>query len=261
MVQGATHIRQDKICQDALLLCENGNASDGQVFSIACVADGHGSDRCPFSDQGAKAAVLVATDILKDLLMNPDPKEMLAAQKDIRLPRQIEARWKETVHKMYLEQEVETPDDMPPFSYELYGSTLLALAAASGFIFALQIGDGDIVAIEPDGLARWLLPPCDHAGNETESLCMDECWKYIRTQLIPIDGESPVPLMFLLSTDGYANSFVESAGFLKVGADIYRMWREHGRDYVQENLPAWLSQTTTDGSGDDIAVAILAKEG
>jgi hypothetical protein len=147
----------------------------------------------------------------------------------------------------------------------LYGSTLLALVAAPDFVFAVQIGDGDIVAINPDGLARWLLPPGDASlpgGNETESLCMDDSWKYIRTQLIPIDGTNPdnEPLMLMLSTDGYANSFVNSAGFLKAGSDIYRLWRENGRDYINQNLPGWLNQTSADGSGDDIAVAIIVRE-
>jgi len=258
-VQGATHIRQDKICQDALFI----HPVQGKDFALACVADGHGSDRCPYSDEGAAAAVKIAADILAELLESDDPKNMLAAQKDIRLPRLIEAIWKETVQTAYERKaEAQPPEEngeIPPFSYELYGTTLLALVAAPGFVFALQIGDGDIVAIDPDGSARYVLPPCDHPGNETESLCMEDSWKYVRTQLIPIDSTQPAPHMLLLSTDGYANSFVDSAGFLKAGADIYRLWRENGRAYIEENLPGWLSQTSADGSGDDISVAIIAQ--
>jgi hypothetical protein len=254
VVQGAAHIRQNKICQDALYVHR---AEEGR-FSLACVADGHGSERCPYSDAGAAAAVKITAEILAELLESTNPYATLTAHKDIRLPRQIEARWKETVKAIF---NALNRDDIPPFSYELYGTTLLALVAAPAFIFALQIGDGDVVAIDPDGSARWLLPPCDHPGNETESLCMEDSWKYIRTQLIPINHAKPDadPLMFLLSTDGYANSFVNGEGFLKAGSDIHRLWRENGREYIEENLPHWLAQTSESGSGDDIAVAVLAR--
>lgn len=269
VVQGATHIRQNKICQDALYL----HPAEGKSFALACIADGHGSERCPYSDEGSAEAVKIAAEILAELLEGMDPKNTLTAHKDIRLPRLIEKEWKKTVQNAYkrkvddfkssdFEASIQPSADFPPFSYELYGTTLLALAATTDFIFALQLGDGDIVAINPDGSACWLLPPSDHPGNETESLCMEDSWKYIRTQLIPIDNTQPEtdPLMFLLSTDGYANSFINSEGFLKAGADIYRLWRENGREYVEENLPAWLSQTSADGSGDDISVAIIIRE-
>jgi hypothetical protein len=251
IVQGATHIRQDKPCQDALFLQQ---PEGERRYALACVADGHGSDRCPYSDEGAKAAVGAASAVLFELMENEDPYAVFSAHKDIRLPRQIEAKWKEAVREIHA--------DALPFSYELYGTTLLALVAAPGFLFAMQIGDGDIVAIDPDGSARWLLPPDDHQplGNETESLCMDSSWKYIRTQLIPTGENATDPLMILLSTDGYANSFVDNAGFLKAGADIHRLWRENGREYIEENLPDWLALTSRDGSGDDIAIAVLAWE-
>ncbi|MCL2603053.1 MAG: protein phosphatase 2C domain-containing protein [Defluviitaleaceae bacterium] len=292
VVQGATHIRQNKICQDALYV----HKGEDKPFAFVCVADGHGSERCPFSDEGAAAAVRVTAEILSEILESGDPKGTLTAQKDIRLPKLLEKEWKNAVKKIHEGKvndgihsekaqpggiqpdevhpdgansddadDSDTPDPappLPPFSYELYGSTLLALAATLDFVFALQLGDGDAVAIDPDGSARWLLPPSEHAGNETESLCMDDSWKYIRTQLIPLDGSAPdnEPTMLLISTDGYANSFVTGAGFLKAGADIYRLWRENGCGYIEENLSGWLTHTSANGSGDDIAAAIIAKD-
>ena len=228
---------------------------DNSQYALACVADGHGSERCPFSDEGAKAAVNIAAALLVELMAGEDAKNTLAAQKEIRLPRQIEKKWKEAVQTAY--EKREDAEAIPPFSYELYGTTLLALVAAPDFIFAMQIGDGDMVAIHPDGTARPLLPTPDNPGNETESLCMEESWQYIRTQLIPVDNTESDPTLFLLSTDGYANSFTTGEGFLKAGADIYRLWREEGTDYIQKNLPSWLAQTSADGSGDDIAVALI----
>lgn len=261
IVQGATHIKQDKPCQDALYIHGALEAAPAPPYALACVADGHGSERCLFSDEGAKTACAIAADILAVLLESADPAEMLAAQKDIRLPKLLENRWKEAVTALHAQKTHNLADseEIAPFSYELYGTTLLALAATESFIFAMQIGDGDIVAIDTGGNSRWLIPPCDHPGNETESLCLENAWQYVRTQLIPLNGENPLSAtpMYLLSTDGYANSFTTSEGFLKVGTDIFTLWREKGRAYIEENLPHWLAQTSADGSGDDIALAIV----
>jgi hypothetical protein len=77
---------------------------------------------------------------------------------------------------------------------------------------------------------------------------------------LPDAGGHSTPLMFLLSTDGYANSFSESAGFIKAGADIYNLWRDNGADYVEEHLEDWLKHSSNLGSGDDITMALLYSE-
>jgi hypothetical protein len=61
----------------------------------------------------------------------------------------------------------------------------------------------------------------------------------------------------LLSTDGYANSFASPDAFLKVGRDYLDMLRTEGAEEVAKNLPAWLEETSQNGSGDDITVGII----
>ena len=59
-------------------------------------------------------------------------------------------------------------------------------------------------------------------------------------------------ILVLLATDGYANSFREDRGFLKVGTDLLGMLRSDGLDHVKANLGDWLRETSEGGSGDDI---------
>ena len=67
--------------------------------------------------------------------------------------------------------------------------------------------------------------------------------------------------MFLLSTDGYSNSFYNNEGFKKAGADFYKLWHDEGKDYVENNIGGWLSESSAQGSGDDITLALLVEEG
>jgi len=236
VADGAIHIRQEKPCQDALFFsCEKN-------FSIACVADGHGSNSCPYSADGALTAVKIAAEILAQTLD-------IAALKDIRLPRLIESKWKEAVEKIHAEKEREEN-----FAHILYGTTLLAAAATEKFIFVLQIGDGNILTVD-ENAAHPILPAEENVGEETESLCLENAWTFIRTQIIPLDAQKPA--MILLSTDGYAKSFADSAGFLKAGTDFFKLWQENGLDFIEKNLHDWLRNTSDKGSGDDIAMVLL----
>jgi len=247
VVPGAIHLRQDVPCQDALYI------SASEKYAIACVADGHGSASCPHSGDGSKAAVKAAGDLLESLMEQGLDAATLSSQKDIWLPKQIESKWQEAVQSIHSENGREEAE---PFPYMLYGTTLLALAATESFIFALQIGDGDILMIDETGEARTLLPTEEKIGEETESLCQSDAWQYIRTQIIPWNSENGAP-MFLLSTDGYANGFADSSGFRKAGTDFLRLWREEGQEYINDNLENWLRISSDKGSGDDIALALV----
>jgi hypothetical protein len=261
-VRGATHIAQDKPCQDALRLYE---APDGS-YAVACVADGHGSSHCPYSDEGALAAVDCAFELLSSVLDSTDDvdamRQTFNAQDGLRIPKLMEYLWKQRVAIIHQEKGREQTEDA--FPYQLYGTTLLAVAVTDAFIFAIQIGDGDILLAQPDNEVTRLFAVQEQQGSETFSLCMEQSWQYIQTRVMPMPGQNgsgaSLPMMLLLSTDGYANSFTEQAGFLKAGADIFTLWRGQGLEYIKENIDDWLTRSSEIGSGDDITLAVLTVE-
>ena len=65
------------------------------------------------------------------------------------------------------------------------------------------------------------------------------------------------PLMFLVSTDGYSNSFTDKSGFLKAGEDFFKLCNEKGLGYIENSLEDWLNVSSDKGSGDDISLALV----
>ena len=94
-------------------------------------------------------------------------------------------------------------------------------------------------------------------GVETTSLCTPGASGEMRVRLEPLDGSPPA--LLLLATDGYANSFRDDAGFLRVGADLLDMIRTEGIEKVEDSLDAWLTEASELGSGDDITLALLCR--
>jgi len=69
----------------------------------------------------------------------------------------------------------------------------------------------------------------------------------------------PPPALILLTTDGYANSFSDAAGFHKVGSDLLEMMRSDGFDAINRSIKGWLEEATTAGSGDDCTLAFIVR--
>ena len=72
-----------------------------------------------------------------------------------------------------------------------------------------------------------------------------------------MSGEPPA--LILVSTDGYANSFRNEAGFFKVGSDLLDMIREDGLDSISDNLETWLIEASQAGSGDDVTLGLICR--
>ena len=245
---GASHLRAETECQDAIYVHK-----DESGYVIAAVADGHGSKACPYSAEGAELAVRVGVGLLCSIQDSKEAQFTLAANKDDRIPKQLEIMWKEAVRVHHAEMGREVlVDDLAFFT--LYGTTLNMVAATRDYVFFIKIGDGDVLMINEDG-AKQVLEAEEKIGEDTESLCLDEAWKFVRTQIIQVKNDRP--LMFLVSTDGYSNSFADKSGFLKAGEDIYRLCMDKGLGYVEESLGNWLRASSDKGSGDDISLALV----
>ena len=76
------------------------------------------------------------------------------------------------------------------------------------------------------------------------------------------ETEGEEPYMYILSTDGFANSYTSDKEYQKTCKEYLHMIQEHGAKAVQANLKNWLTETSGLGCGDDIAVVMVyfAKE-
>jgi serine/threonine protein phosphatase PrpC len=259
-VQGASHKRTGKECQDS---CKS--FSVGRV-SILSVADGHGSDSCPYSKTGSKIAVNVFCDIMRDYCTHyaDDTDSLLTffnREGDTKVAQAIDKEWKRRVRKAHTDNKREwTVDDKGERNdaavYSQYGSTLLGLLIMPSFLFAFQLGDGDMAYISDAGVEPLIVTE-KILGTETHSLSKPDAWKKAITITKRTVFDNPESAhAFMLTTDGYANSYASQEEYYKSVEGYFNLIKEHGAVAVLGNLRQWLSETSEMGCGDDITALI-----
>jgi serine/threonine protein phosphatase PrpC len=251
-VRGDTHRRANLPNQDAIHWQQ---AGDGGLPLVLALSDGHGSAKSSSSQEGARLAVTTAVELLPEILSCMwSGRDPLGAQRDVaqELTRVLVSRWREKVDADYQARPSKTGDVN---RYVAYGATLLCSVLTEDLVLHLQIGDGDILEVMEEDVRRPLPVDPRLIANETTSLCMDDSWREF--QVVCEDISESAPSLILLASDGYANSFREDDGFLRVGRDILDIARHDGIDEVQSSLEGWLDETTREGSGDDITVGLI----
>ncbi|HEX7174025.1 MAG TPA: PP2C family serine/threonine-protein phosphatase [Pyrinomonadaceae bacterium] len=271
-VPGASHLRAGIPNQDAIFQVRE---SGRELPLVVSVSDGHGSDKCFRSDRGSRFAVRRAAQLVGEFLdERRGPLDLSGMEGELkeRVPAEFVRRWREAVEadlktRPFTAEELDTlekkddararrlVEDNPLIAY---GATSLTVAVEESFILYLQLGDGEIITVSESGEVTKALPGDSRLfANETTSLCTPDAEKNFRSRLQPLTNERPA--LILLSTDGYANSFSDEAGFLKVGADLLEMMRADGLDSVNASLKGWLEEATRTGSGDDTTVSVVCR--
>lgn len=255
-VQGASHKRTGMVCQDSYKKIE---CDDGTI--LLAVADGHGSKSCPYSKAGSGIAVDVFCKVMKEFHENyADSVEKLLTylnrEGDIQVAQAVDSEWKQRVLKEHLNNKrAEDAEKNEQDIFKQYGSTLVGLMVTPVFLFAFQLGDGDISYVDANGFDQ-VLQAEKILGTETHSLSSADSWKKAITAVRRRDSTSGLPFAFLLSTDGFANSYKNEDEFKKTCLDYFVMLKEHGADAVKANLKKWLNETSEKGCGDDITLLI-----
>ena len=274
-IRGYTHIQRNLECQDRKLSRE---LEDGSL--VLSVADGHGSRSCPYSGTGAELAVNTFCKLIDELHSDfqnagdlvdfqnaEDLSGFLNHQGSLKFAQTVERAWKEAVQTIHREKGLPMPmtqtgeEDLNAL-YRLYGTTLLGLLIAPTFVFAFQIGDGDITYVD-DGGVQPVVVADKLLGVESHSLCSREAWKKAVSAVHFQPWEQHLPCAFLLSTDGLSNSYADDEAFGQTCAQYFEALKTYGPDAVEENLPEWLSETSRLGCGDDttLLMAYLAPDG
>jgi hypothetical protein len=246
--------------QDAIGWVENADCA-GSV--LLAVADGHGSAKCFRSHYGSRFAIDAARSLL-GAGERPDPE---------RLPADLVLRWRQSVGR-HLDEDPISARSLLQLERKLgkdarrsvesdpvlaYGSTLVAALVSESSLFYTQLGDGDILTVSTEGDVSRPLPREDRIGDETASLATLDAAREVQIQISRTP--EPMPALILLATDGYAKSFREDDGFLAVGPDLLRIIHTEGIAPITENLELWLKEASELGSGDDITVGVLWRNG
>lgn len=279
-VQGASHKRSGLECQDKY---KSSKLPDGTI--ILTVADGHGSSSCPYSKDGADLASSVFRDVMQELYKTQafnrgELITYLNREGSTKIAQAIDEAWKKQVRKMHQQKERGLPPELTGDTYpegkekssfalddstksinhqlwapiyQQYGTTLLGIMIAEDFQFAMQIGDGDICYVDKTGFQR-VIEGDKILGVETHSLSKINAWEKAISVLQRQDLSSCLPVVYLLSTDGFCNSHSNEAEFEKTCIAYYKALNQYGVAAVLQNLGDWLKETSNLGCGDDITV-------
>lgn len=259
-IRGATHKKNGKPCQDYL---KSWDVSER--LQILSVADGHGSDQSPKSDQGSQIAAEAFCNTMRQYLLNfrENPAELvtfLNREGSTTFAQDVCRKWHEKVVNEYgKEYHKDLKQELSPAEqneiYKLYGSTLLGLLITDTYVFAFQIGDGDIMRIDSNG-ATPVVESEKILGTETHSLSSPNAWRNAVSSVWRRKDDEGLPYMYMLTTDGFANSYTSDEEFRKTCQGYFDTVREHGVDAVKGNLEKWLNETSEFGCGDDITALI-----
>lgn len=262
-VKGATHERSGAPLQDSKKIIEV-----SEHVTILAVADGHGSSKCPRSDRGSTMAVNSFCSVISSYLTSYGQDEngmenlltFLNREGDMRFAQDVceewQARVKQSFYKNKDQQYVFADGTFDWKSiYSLYGTTLLGMLITDTFVFSFQIGDGDITMVTADTVSP-VVEAEKFLGTETHSLSKENAWRKATTSLRRKNVEDDTPYLYLISTDGFANSYVSDDEYRKTCKDYYDMIGQHGFDAVKENLGNWLKETSELGCGDDVTLVL-----
>jgi len=279
-IQGASHIKHNKICQDF------GGHYRCDDFAVAVVCDGHGGDAYIRSDRGSKFAVRVTIDSIKEFMSNKqeflenlsdfeskDAQNKYSLKAIDQLIKSIILRWNNLVSEdlqqnPFAEDELEDLSDKYKERYSsddenskfsAYGSTLMAVVYAPEFWFGFRIGDGKCVAISTDGEICDPIPWDEQCFlNRTTSLCDDKAFENFRKHF----DTGNFPVAIYVATDGVDDSFGTDERLFDFYKRLTETFAQAGFEEGKQELKDYLPKLTAQGSGDDISISgIIDMEG
>lgn len=278
-VQGAAHVRQQLRNQDAAAHWIAGDEPHQPV--VLAVADGHGSDKSFRSHVGSDFAVSTAIDICREFVRETREATLSEVKQaaEQRLPLLLTKSWQDKVAQHWANQPL-TDQELerwpiaqhlrqretlvsPHEILRIYGSTLLVIIADHRSMLCLQLGDGDMLAVQGDlngvlSVSRPIERDEASIANETHSLCQLDAAQRIKLRF-SVFGQLAPSLLFAC-TDGYSNGFESAAGFEQVGPDLCRALQQDGVTALAAELPIELERVSTLGSGDDVTAGFIFRE-
>lgn len=243
-VQGASHIKTGKECQDYSLVWEDSY----QKLKIAAVSDGHGSERHFRSAIGAKLACEAAMDTLREIGSSIDAVDLKNSDLQAQISRCICSRWIQAV-------ETDIATQGTDVGIEAYGCTLIAYLQTSRFWVSLQIGDGLCVILNRRNYFRKPIKWDDRCVcGFTTSMCDKNAANEFR---FASGLKRSIPKAVFLSSDGVDGTFGCKGELYVFYWNILKSFLKDGYEKVKEDLPVTLSHFSEVGSRDDMSLAII----
>ncbi len=256
-VQGASHVDQSKVCQDASLSYVD------EKCAIAIVCDGHGTDECFRSDIGSQIASEIAKEVLIEIVDEVEKTNDIT-HLILRCKEDIVKKWSEEVFKhftenMFTSEEVELLAEKSARYTVAYGSTLVAIMQTKNYCLGLQIGDGKCVFIDANGECRQPFPNDERCFlNETTSLCDEKALESFRHIFMTDVNNLPSAICAIfVGTDGVDGCFSNEEQLNKLYKTVLYSFGTTEFKKAVDELEEYLPRLSQKGSKDDISIAAI----
>ena len=276
-VLGASHIRENKPCQDYSIAWQSEDS--GAVVLIVC--DGHGSDTYVRSNVGSRLAAEITLAAVKEFVPYegriPDPEWILGLQGKVKAHEEVgfgkgegkvfEALF-ETIYRRWLEAIEEDSRNNPSSEEEqerlggkklakAYGTTLMAYVQTRDYWFAFQIGDGRMLAADENLQWKQLVPWDENCFlNQTTSLCNTHPLPMFR---YAFDGTGSFPAAVFCCSDGIEDSWgdyeVAPHQLHDYFSALAKYFIKEGKDSTLDRLSEFLPKLSAAASKDDMSLA------
>lgn len=255
-VQGESHIKSGKVCQDWSDFKAHEN------YAVAVVADGHGSKKHFRSDVGSKLAVKVTLKTIDNFYHNADEFERSFVKNPRKVIKKIQkyiiSYWNKEVSWYHRNNPV-TDDEKKNFTNDefkairmesIYGTTLIAVVMGKNFSFGIQIGDGSLVVLEDDCATGMPIDGDENPANLTASMCNSNA-----IDMFNLFYTFNKPIAMFVSTDGLYTSFGSAEDFLDYHTIIAGQLNKIAefKEIVLRNL----TKRTKYGTQDDISFSCV----
>jgi hypothetical protein len=260
--RGASHVANGLPNQDAEadLVCEGPGGP-----TVVAVADGHGHRRHFRSDTGSdlavRAALVAGKAFASGVTVGAKDADVEELARSVLVPGILD-RWRGAVaadiaNRPFSPEERAALDAAGDGPEVPYGSTLLSAVVDRQWMVCLQIGDGDLVAIAPDGQSSLPLPADPLLdGYHTTSLCQAEARQLFRVGVIDLLASPPLALV--LATDGYGNAQAADPWEPAFSVDLVSVLHKYGLEWLSGQVPLWVERcASSQGSADDTTLALL----
>ena len=255
-VRGAMHEADGTGCQDSA------RVYIGADFAVAAVSDGHGSEKHFRSAAGSEMATRVAIRSICDFRERNGGLDGIFTDNPNNAARRIAANiicgWNGEIaaHLRALPlnpRETEIYAKYGGITDEvMYGATLIVAAMTENGCFGLQIGDGDLIALDNGEMISPMPVDTQLVGNLTTSLCDSDAIMNFRHFYCPNRFEG-----IMLSSDGLINSFGSVGDFLSFGQRVLSAVGSGNTASLAEHLHT----RSRSGSRDDISIAGIVVRG
>lgn len=266
-VQGASHIRKNKVCQDASR--SSGYVAEEQGFYYAVVCDGHGGNDYIRSEIGSNFAAEAAGDRIWTFMGQATAKMMQGdAYRQLRyLTDSIVHDWRQRVREHVLEfpfteEELAKVSDKARNRYSdeineryfpAYGTTLIAVGWTKEYWFGIHIGDGKCVAVDKNGQFSQPIPWDSQCYlNVTTSICdinaVNNFRHFYSTEL---------PAAVFVASDGIDDCFTNDEKMYNLYRTMLYSINKNGLDETVAEFKDYLPRMSAQGSGDDMSMAAI----